>query len=581
MPLKFRPPAAGVVAGVVLATLVTVAGPAHAEPYGGYPPSSDTTSAAERRRVDRVPTPTPAWAPCYELGECATVKLPLDYDQPNGETVDVAVARVKAADPAKRIGSLFVNPGGPGGSGVQMALVAQFYLGQDVLDRFDVVGFDPRGLGFAGSTPVRCFPSVAEQEKAYAGLNVAFPLGGKQEKAYLDSARKIGQGCSTTGGKIAGAMSTAEAARDMDVLRRAVGDTKLTYLGFSYGTALGQYYANMFPDRFRAIALDGVLNPEAWSGVGADKDANLEDRLESAEGAYRALREILVRCAKEPADRCALNYVGNPEKVFDTVANRLREKPVQIPTPDGEPFTITYADFIGNLLGALYAPDAALSVVNHTYDIYLEQERAGSGNAIASRKQLLAMAPAGPELAGDSEPPYDNGLEMFSAVVCTDGAHPRSDRSWPQAAANADRRAPYFGRPWAWSTSQCARNAWTVQDEDAYRGPFDRRTAATVLVVGNYYDPATNYDAAVSSARLLKNARLLSSDSWGHTAFGSSACATGAIEAYLLAGTLPARGTVCKGDEQPFEWDEQQRRAGAKQRPPIAPRLPVLSTHQP
>jgi pimeloyl-ACP methyl ester carboxylesterase len=576
MPLKFRPVAAGVVTGAVLATLVTVADPAHADPYGGHPSSSDTTSAAERRRVDRVPTPTITWAPCYDLGECATVELPLDYDRPTGETVDVAVARVKAADPAKRVGSLFINPGGPGGSGVQMALLAQFALGQDVLDRFDIVGFDPRGLEFTGTTPVRCFPGVAEQDKAYAGLNVAFPWGAEQEKAYLASTNAIGKACSTRGGPIAGAMSTAEAARDMDVLRRAVGDTRLTYLGFSYGTALGQFYANMFPDRFRAIAIDGVLDAEAWTGAGSNGRSTLEDRLDSGGGAYRALREILVRCATFPADKCALNYVGKPVTVFDQVARRLQKKPLQVPVPDGEPFTITYADFVGRLLSSLYAPDSALTVVNFVYDVYLEQERAGSSNLVASRAALLAKAPAGPELPDDPElPPYNNGFEMFSGVVCTDGVHPRSDRSWPQAAAAADRRAPHFGRLWAWSTSQCARNAWTVQDEDAYRGPFDRRTAATVLVIGNYYDPATNYDAAVSSAKLLKNARLLSSDSWGHTAYGSSACATGAIEAYLVAGTLPAKGTVCKGDQQPFEWDDQQRTAGAQRRLPIEPFIPA------
>jgi len=138
-------------------------------------------------------------------------------------------------------------------------------------------------------------------------------------------------------------------------------------------------------------------------------------------------------------------------------------------------------------------------------------------------------------------------------VLCTDGNHPRNAEAWPGYARSADRRAKYFGRAWTWWTSPCAKATWTAHDEDAYRGPFDRRTAAPVLVVGNTWDPATAYWGAESVSRLLPNSRLLSSDNWGHTAYGTSACATGAMDAYLISGTLPEKGTVCHGDVQPFE----------------------------
>jgi hypothetical protein len=147
--------------------------------------------------------------------------------------------------------------------------------------------------------------------------------------------------------------------------------------------------------------------------------------------------------------------------------------------------------------------------------------------------------------------PYDNSSDAYAAVMCTDGLHPGKAANWPAKAARADKRAPYFGRLWAWQSVQCARDIWKVRDEDAYTGPFTKRTRNTVLVVGSYWDPATNYYEAVSSAAKLPNSRLLSSDNFGHTAYGTSTCVTRAMDHYLLYKALPARGTVCKG-EQPF-----------------------------
>ncbi|HEX7537810.1 MAG TPA: alpha/beta fold hydrolase, partial [Dermatophilaceae bacterium] len=230
--------------------------------------SPDRTSVTEARRVDRVPTPRLGWYDCYDTGaQCATVRLPLDYDQPNGVTTEVALLRRPAVDRAHRIGSLFLNPGGPGGSGVQIALSAPFFLSPGLTDRFDIVGFDPRGTNF--SDQVKCFTGNAQQTTALKGFNNAFPVGKVEEQAAILSAKNLGRGCSRTGRPLSASMSTAEVARDMDVLRRAVGDRKLTFLGFSYGTYLGQVYANMFPDRVRAVTIDGVLDPVAWAGTPA------------------------------------------------------------------------------------------------------------------------------------------------------------------------------------------------------------------------------------------------------------------------------------------------------------------------
>ncbi|MGH3241603.1 MAG: alpha/beta fold hydrolase, partial [Spirillospora sp.] len=346
-------------------------------------PAGDTTSPAEKKRVDSVPTPKLDWYKCYGTAECATVRLPLDYDDPKGATTELAVLRVKARDAKKRVGSLFVNPGGPGGQGTALAYQAQDFLGPDVVDRFDVVGFDPRGIGFSDN--VACFKSNKDQALALAGLDVAFPVGKKQEAAYIKSATALGEGCSTTGKKLAGAMSTGQAARDMDVLRRAVGDKKLTYLGFSYGTALGQYYANMFPDRMRAVVVDGVINPVSWVGTEKTKDEILDDRLRSADGAYKALKEILVRCGKAGKAKCTFAEFGDPVKNFDVLANRLRAKPADI---EGQ--KVTYADLVGLVLGELYSPDGYSFIDLIITDLWKATSPASTAAQAAAARGALA-----------------------------------------------------------------------------------------------------------------------------------------------------------------------------------------------
>ena len=250
------------------------------------PPSS--TSKVEKRRSKAVKTPKLSWYTCYGYAKCATVKVPLDYDKPNGKKVELAVLKVPAKNQKKKIGTLFVNPGGPGASGTELAYYSPYILSPAVTDRFDVVGFDPRGIAF--SQNVKCFPSARQNDPVLSVINsAAFPYGAKQEKAFIKAYGKHAKACSTTGKPLTGAMSTAEVARDMDLLRRAVGDKKLTYLGFSYGSYLGEVYANMYPDRVRALAIDGVLDPAAWAGTKKTAGTPIGDRLRSAEGASKAL----------------------------------------------------------------------------------------------------------------------------------------------------------------------------------------------------------------------------------------------------------------------------------------------------
>ncbi|MEU4222575.1 alpha/beta hydrolase, partial [Actinoplanes sp. NPDC026623] len=532
------------------------------------PPSSAGTSGTERKRVDAVPTPKLGWYKCYEIAECATTRLPLDYDKPKGAKTEIAVLRIKAKDQKHKIGSLFLNPGGPGGSATEFALYAPYFLSDSLLRRFDIVGVDPRGIG--ASANVRCFRSVKDQTAVFDLLNVPFPVTRTEQRRYVTGSKLLGKACSTTGRPLSGSMSTAEVARDMDVMRRAVGDRKLNYLGFSYGTALGQYYANLFPDRFRALVVDGVLEPTAW--VGNNRQI-LDARLRSSEGAYRALIEILKRCDRAGGKFCAFS-AGDPVKNFETIARELRAKPLELPDGEGGTFVVTYAVFVGAILNALYGVDAGPVVTEIAAEVWAALH-SGSAAALTARARAARATKRGYDF------PYDNGFEATSAVVCTDGGHPADAGTWPAATARRDQRAPYFGRAWGWIDSQCARNTWTVRDEDAYRGPFTKRTAAPVLVVGNFWDPATNYQGAVASSRLLPNSRLLSSNNWGHTAYGSGVCVTTSIDNYLLTGTPPARGKVCTDSVQPFTVPLPPPGTATtlatptgKQRPPVATLIP-------
>ena len=493
--------------------------------------ATNSTSKVEKRRSKAVKTPKLNWYTCYGYAKCATVKVPLDYDKPKGKKVELALLKVPAKNQKNKIGSLFVNPGGPGGSGVELAYFSRDFFSPAVTDRFDVVGFDPRGVAF--SKNVKCFSSP---RKAAPVLNkiysAAFPYGAKEEKAFIKAYDKHAKGCSTTGKPLSGAMSTAEVARDMDLLRRAVGDKKLTYLGFSYGSYLGEVYANLYPDRVRALAIDGVLDPVKWAGTKKTQSTPIGARLGSAEGAYKALNRTLLLCDQAGETKCVF-AAGNPVTNYEKIAQRLRKAPlVEIDPDTGERYVTTYADFVGITLSLLYFQDYGPELVTD-FARYLA-ELIGTSTATAPREQTVrALIKLEKSLKDQQQQrtlpgtrlgfPYDNGLDTFQTIACTDSRNSKNLARYAALANAADKKAPYFGRLWLWNLAGCSSKKWTVKDEDAYRGPFTKTTSTPVLIVGNYWDPATNYAGAVSTSKRLPNSRLLSSNSWGHTAYGTSA----------------------------------------------------------
>jgi pimeloyl-ACP methyl ester carboxylesterase len=488
--------------------------------------------------------------------------VPLDYDKPKGRQITLALARLPAADPSGKIGSLFLNPGGPGGSGVDFLFGAgPFLYSDEVRARFDLVGFDPRGI--IRSTPLRCFDTFEEAEATLPPFQ--FPYTRAEERTWIQSDRALARACAEHAGPILDHMSTANVARDMDLLRRAVGDAKLTYAGYSYGSYLGATYANLFPGKVRALIVDGVLDPVAWSTGRGDQARTLpfSTRLRSAKGAYETLQEFLRLCdAGDP--NCAFSQ-GNPRRRFDRLARRLLREPAEFTDPTtGETFVVTYNELIGTTLGVLYDPAgwSEWAVVLQALD---EQTRpAAAAAALRSLRARLG--------ATFQQEEYPNFVEGFPGVACSETHNPSNVGAWARAARAQDRQYSYFSRPWTWVSSIC--QPWPGWDDDHFDGPFTHVTANPVLVVGNRFDPATPYHGAVTVDRLLPRSRLLTLDGWGHTSLFASACVDGYVSTYLLTSRVPPKGTVCAPDVVPFAQPattQSARAAGAPSKAALIP----------
>jgi pimeloyl-ACP methyl ester carboxylesterase len=498
------------------------------------PPAAGTPASEARPASPKVPSIE--WQPCgadFPGMECAFAKAPIDYDEPRGATTQIALARVPADPAADRIGSVFVNPGGPGGSGVAMVLGGfGEFLQENLGGRFDVVGFDPRGVG--ASDPLHCFDSVDDLQSFLAATPL-FPYQEAQYRPFFDHWSSLSDHCLRRGERIARHMSTADVVRDLDLLREAVGDRGLTYLGFSYGSFIGNTYANLFPRNIRALVIDGVLDPRLWSSGWQIRSDRVATQKEFGE---------FLRLCEEAGEACAFATPNGTERRWRTLARSVEEEPVDL----GDGFLYTYDFLIGDATGAMYVPeiwggpDGYAAFLDFVADA-AEGDISAGEHARALRPHLLELLAAGPP-----EADYDNGLDGYFGNQCADTQYPNSFREFLEIDEFA-RDGSRFGPYWWWFNSGCAK--WPVA-QDRYDGPWSTRTSAPVLVVGNYFDGVTDYAGAQASSRLLRNSRLLSYAGWGHTAYSRSACTSDYINAYLVDGTLPPEGTVCPANPSPF-----------------------------
>jgi pimeloyl-ACP methyl ester carboxylesterase len=490
-------------------------------------------AAAARDATPQVPTID--WQPCgddFPGLDCATVDVPLDYDSPGGRKTYIALARVPATDPANRIGSVFLNPGGPGGSGVGLVLSGfGAFVSENLDGRFDVVGFDPRGVG--ASDPLHCFDSE-DDLIAFILAQPVFPYQRGQYRPFYDHFASLADRCLTPRDVIARHMSTADVVRDLDLLRRAVGDRKLTYLGFSYGSYLGNTYANLYPKNIRALVIDGVLDPRLWSSG---------RQIESDRVATQEEFDEFLRLCKEAGPACAFGDGRRTAKRWEKLARTIEDEPVDL----GVGFLYTYDFLIGDAASAMYSPESWGGPEG--YGVFLDLVAdAALGDQSARAKARAARRSFLQAISQPEEPDYDNGFDAYFGNQCADTQYPGTFFEFRRIDRFA-RAGSRFGPYWWWFNAGCTD--WPVA-ADRYAGPWTARTSAPVLVVGNFFDGVTAYTGAQATSRLLENSRLLSYAGWGHTAYGRSECTTEFVDAYLLDGSLPPKGTVCPANPNPF-----------------------------
>jgi pimeloyl-ACP methyl ester carboxylesterase len=441
---------------------------------------------------------------------CGTTTVPVDHADPGGPTLQLFLVKAVLAGQTDRRGSLLVNPGGPGVSATDAAVQSALTLPVDVLNRFDVVGLDPRGVGL--STPVEC---ISDQQKDT--INAAEPRPSTQEAldAAFALADEVAAGCADQYDTTLGAFNTVATARDMDLVREALGDQQLTYLGYSYGTTLGSTYAELFPDRVRALVLDGAVDPDT------DLQADAEARARGFEDAYNA---FAANCTALVGG-CPVG--GDPRLFLGDLLNQAAGAPIPSSRP-GETRQATPGLVLAGVRSALYQPSSWPQ---------LAQSLASARNGDSAGILTLADTHTGRNEDGT----YSNVMDASLAINCADTDQVLTDAQIRTLVAEWNPRYPFFGAAAAVALYDCT--AW-----EAPRTPLPERDAegsAPIMVIGTRGDAVTPLQGAVDMAEDLTSGVLLTWDGSGHTAYPKTDCVTGAVNAYLIDLVVPADGTVC------------------------------------
>ncbi|MGP3927889.1 alpha/beta hydrolase [Streptomyces sp. 8N616] len=510
-------------AGAAAATAMLVAAAATACGGGGDGDESGGPLAEQKLSWKSCPAPSvlqgagsgkPGPLPDGTEWECSTLKVPLDWEKPDGERIDLALIRARAKAQDGRIGSLVFNFGGPGGSGVATLPLAAQEDYEKLHSRYDLVSFDPRGVG--ASEGVRCLDDKA-MDAAYAVDGT--PDDAAEEKESLAVTRKSAAGCEQNSGEVLPHVDTESAARDMDLLRQVLGDRKLNYFGISYGTELGAVYAHLFPRNVGRAVFDAVVDPTH----DPEKSA-----LGQAKGFQLALDNFLEECA---ADGASCPTGTDPEQGRQRITDLLRQldgKP--LPTKDGRRLTQSHA--LNGIAQALYSED---------FWTYLKQglseaQDLGTGNL------LLALSDA---MTGrDEQGHYSNIQSANTAIVCADAKQRYTPADVKAKLPEFRKASPVFGEFLAWGLMQCTD--WPVEGGSESLD-VAAKGSAPIVVVGNTGDPATPYEGARRMADGLGEGVGIevTNKGEGHGAYGTGTCVTNAVDAYLLEGKVPRDGMTC------------------------------------
>ncbi|MEV7110900.1 alpha/beta hydrolase [Streptomyces anulatus] len=505
-----------------------------------------TPPSAGKSVLDRYAKQKPQWKRCEADGpatfQCATIKVPLDYRKPGGERIDLAISRIKTTAPGKRHGVLLSNPGGPGGEGLYMPLAMAEWLPASARQKYDLVGFDPRGVG--RSSPVSCGLEPEEE-------NWLRPYKEETFDADVAWARTVADKCEEKAGGVLPHITTRNTARDMDLLRAILGEKKISYVGYSYGTYLGAVYTQLFPRRADRFVLDSAVDPErAWRGM-------IQWWAEGAEPAF----DRWTGWAAERSERYGLG--DTPKKVegtfWDLVA-QAGEDPIDL---DGQ--LVTGDDIRSGMRAAVFSPQSAT-------EAFVELKKAADGKPVATEK-LKAFTGSGERgTAGAAVgTPADNGTASFWAVVCGDNsaAWSRNPESYRRDAIADQGRYPIFG-DFASSIKPCA--FWDRSEERA----TEVKNKVASLVVQNEWDSQTPLPSGQALHRQLKGSKMVTVlGGEGHGVYPSgNACTDGAVNRYLDTGRLPAEDVTCRATAESNAKARQNQKEDVLPGAPLPDRAP-------
>lgn len=442
--------------------------------------------------------------------ECGRTEVPISYDEPEGATLPLFLVRVVSATQTDRIGSLFVNPGGPGLSGADAAIGLALTLPEEVVGRFDIVGFDPRGVGL--STPVECIPDERHEQIVAADPR---PVSDVELDAAFAFAQEIADGCADEYGDALGTFNTVDTARDMDRLREALGEDQVNYLGYAYGSTLGSTYAELFPDRVRAMVLDAPVDPDT------DLRANAEQRAAGLEAGFDA---FAANCVGLLAG-CPLG--ADPRQFVEQLLGQAEATPI----PSSEPGETRQAT-PGVVLTAIRA---GLSGTESWPQLAQALAAAQAGDA----RGLFSLADSYSGRLEDGT--YSNFYDANIAITCADHDAQFEESQIRELAPEWNQRFPLFGAGSAIGLHTCS--VW-----DAERTPLPERDAegsAPILVIGTSGDPVTPLAGAVDLAEDLESGVLVTWQGLGHTAYPGTDCVNAAVNAYLIDLAVPMDGLTC------------------------------------
>jgi pimeloyl-ACP methyl ester carboxylesterase len=499
-------------APVGLAAIVLAACSGSPTPLAGsHPPTTrkttttTTTTPVVATSTSTVPVTPIAWSSCGSDLQCGTLTVPLDYADPSGPTIGMAVERHLAEVPADRIGSLVIDPGGPGVSGIDDMSNELSVLTSGLLDDFDIVTFDPRGV--QRSDPVNCGNSGGAPTST---LPDPIPQTTAAKQALLSNNRSFGQQCQKDSGAILSQVGTVDVARDMERLRIALGDSALTYMGQSYGTLIGLMYAQLYPTHIRAMVLDSVIDPSLTLS---------QMTLGQAEGFESTLGSFFTWCSGSSA--CPWAEGSDPTSTLLALIAKSRTDAA--PGPGQE--AAGPGEIYDALLEGLYAPtDYA------TLGDALAQDAAGQGDGVVAMADHYAQD-------GSS-----NGSDAAEAIDCADHPAPSGLSAYNALAFEFSAEAPVFGPLLSWGEAACS--VWPVPPS---REPANVTAPGSppILVIGTTQDPATPYAWAVHVAKELSHGVLLTHDGDDHVSYFYSACVRADAQTYLVNLSTPPVGRVC------------------------------------